>query len=273
MQLQNAKQRFEAQGIKLAAISYDSPAILRDFANHHKIEFPLLADADSSLIRLFNVLNAEAKGMNKGMARPGFFYIDPEGVIRETYFEAKDIDRFTPNNVIGKLFPELTEEVRQNVEAPHLRLTLAQSDRTVVAGSRVTLTAEIELPPGVHVYAPGVGGYKAIQLVLHPSGGIAPAHVTYPSSKILYLEAIKEQVPVFEGKFRITQDVTVTHSKAGDGLRAVFSAGKTVSIAGELQYQACDTTICYPPTSVPVKWELKVQPLDLKRSPGDIRHK
>jgi len=273
VQLQNAKQRFEKQGIKLAAISYDSPAILKDFADRHKIEFPLLADPDSSLIRTFNVLNAEAKGMNKGMARPGFFYIDSKGVVRDTYFEARDIDRFTPNNVIGKLFPELTEGVSRNVEAPHLRLTLAQSDRTVVPGSRVTLTAEIELPPDVHVYSPGVKGYKPIQLMLHPSGGIEPAPVNYPSSKILYLEAIKEQVPVFEGKFRITEDVTVTHSNAGDGLRAVFSAGKTVSIVGELQYQACDKTICYPPTSVPVKWELKVQPLDLHRSPGNIRHK
>ena len=32
--------------IKLAAISYDSPAILKDFAKRHKIEFPLLSDAD-----------------------------------------------------------------------------------------------------------------------------------------------------------------------------------------------------------------------------------
>jgi len=207
------------------------------------------------------------------MARPGFFYIDPQGVIRDKYFEAKYTDRFTPNNVIGKLFPELTEEVSQNVEAPHLRLTLAQSDHTVVSGSRVTLTAEIELPPGVHVYSPGVAGYKPIQLVLLPSGGIEPAPAIYPASTILYLEAIKEQVPVFEGKFRITQDVTVTPSKAGDGIRAVLSAGKTVSIAGELQYQACDRTICYFPTSVPVRWELKVQPLDLHRSPGNIRHK
>jgi hypothetical protein len=87
------------------------------------------------------------------------------------------------------------------------------------------------------------------------------------------LEAIKEQVPVFEGKFRITQDVTIPTSKAADGIRAVFSAGKAVSITGELRYQACDKTICYTPTSVPVKWELKVQALDLHRSPENIRHK
>ena len=273
MQLQNAKGRFEKQGIKLAAISYDSPAILMDFAKRHNIEFPLLADPDSKIIRSFDVLNVEAKGMTKGMAHPGFFYIDENGAIREKYFEAKYTNRFTANNVIGKLFPELTQEVSQTVEAPHLRLTLSQSDRTIVPGSRVSLIVDLELSPDVHVYSPGVKGYKPIQLVLHSSAGIEAAPAIYPISKILYLEAIREQVPVFEGKFRIKQDVTITPSKAGDDIRAVFSVGKTVSITGELQYQACDKTICYPPTSVPIKWGLKVQPLDLHRSPGEIRHK
>jgi hypothetical protein len=273
VQLQNAKEKFDEQGIKLAAISYDSQAILLDFAKRHKIGFSLLADPDSKVIRSFNVLNTEAKGMNKGMAHPGFFYIDDSGFIREKYFEAKYTNRFTAKNVIGKLFPELTEEAIQTAEAPHLRLTLLQSDRTVVPGSRLTLMVQVELPPGVHVYSPGVKGYKPIQLVLHPPGGIEPAPAIYPSAKILYLEAIKEQVPVFEGKFRIAQDVTIPVSKVGAGIRAVLGSTETVSVAGELQYQACDATICYPPTSVPLKWELKVEPLDLHRSPESIRHK
>lgn len=211
--------------------------------------------------------------MNKGMAYPGFFYIDDSGIIREKYFEAKYTNRFTANNVIARLFPELTQEVSQSLQAPRLRLTLSQSDHTVVPGSRLSLIVDVELPPGVHVYSPGVKGYKPIQLVLHPSGGIEPAPAIYPSSKTLYLQAIKEQVPVFEGKFRITQDVTIPVSKVGAGVRALLGSANTVSIAGELQYQACDSTICYPPTSVPVKWELKVEPLDLHRSPENIRHK
>jgi hypothetical protein len=143
VQLQNSSARFEKQGIKVAAISYDSPAILMDFANRHQIQFPLLADADSTVIRSFKVLNADAKGMTKGMAHPGLFYVNENGVIREKYFEAKYTDRFTANNVIGKLFPELAQEVSESVEAPHLRLTLSQSDSIVVPGSRVTLMAEV----------------------------------------------------------------------------------------------------------------------------------
>ena len=273
MQLQNAKQRFEAQGLKLAAISYDSPAILKDFAQRHKIEFPLLADPNSEIIRTFNVLNTAAKGMTKGMAYPGFFYVDASGVIREKYFTPKYTDRLTANNVISKLFPELSAEVTQDVEAPHLRLTLAQSDRSVIPGGRVSLIAEIELPPNVHVYSPEVQGYKPIQLTLQRLPGIELQPVVYPNSKVLYLEAIQEHVPVFEGKFRISQDLTVTPSKASDAIRTVFSKERTISITGDLKYQACDQTVCYPPTSVPVKWQLQVLPLDLKRSPKAIQHK
>jgi AhpC/TSA family/Disulphide bond corrector protein DsbC len=273
VQLQSAKQRFAAQGLKLAAISYDSPAILKDFADRHGIDFPLLADPNSEILRKFNVLNNEAKGMTKGMAYPGFFYIDASGVIREKYFTAKYTDRLTANNLIAKLFPELSAEVSQSVEAPHLRLTLAQSDRDVIPGGRVSLIADIELPPDVHVYSPGVQGYKPIQLALQDLPGVELKAVAYPIAKMLYLAAIQENVPVFEGKFRITQDVTVTPSKPADAVRSLVSAQRTISISGELKYQACDQTVCYPPTSVPVSWQLQIIPLDLKRSPGAIQHK
>ena len=71
MQLQNAKARFEQQGLKLAGISYDSQAILTDFAKRQKIEFPLLADPDSRVIRSFNVLklNAQPSASRRPLAK------------------------------------------------------------------------------------------------------------------------------------------------------------------------------------------------------------
>jgi hypothetical protein len=125
----------------------------------------------------------------------------------------------------------------------------------------------------VHVYSPEVQGYKPIQLTLQGLPGIELQPVVYRNSKVLYLEATQEHVPVFEGKFRISQDLTVTPSKASDAIRAVFSKERAISIIGDLKYQACDQTACYPPTSVPVKWQLQVLPLDLKRSPKAIQHK
>src|SRR5215472_1502032 len=115
--------------MKLAAISYDSEAILKYFADRRKIDFPLFADSDSRIIRAYQVLNSEGTGQFLNMARPGYFFIDTKGVIREKFFEAKYRERLSGNNVIVKLFPELGDEVTNTVEAPHIELTVNQSDR------------------------------------------------------------------------------------------------------------------------------------------------
>ena len=255
----------------MAAISYDSVEILKSFADRRKIEFPMLADPESKTLRAYEVLNTEATGQYKGMARPGYFFIDTNGIIREKFFEAKYRRRFSGNNVMGKLFPELGDEVTDKVEAPHLSLAVEQSDRTGFPGGRITLTAEVQLPPDVHVYAPGVKGYKSIALMMDATPGTEFTPVNYPHEKILYLPAIKERVPVFEGKFRITQDLKI--SSAAEFSNSLGTDGKTFTIAGKLDYQACDSKICYLPASVPVHWELQVLPLDRQRAPEAIRHK
>jgi hypothetical protein len=244
---------------------------LKYFADRRKIEFPLLADPDSKVLRAYQVLNVEAAGQYKGMARPGYFFIDTHGVIREKFFEAKYRERLSGNNVIARLFPELGQEVQDTVEAPHLQLTVEQSDRTGFPGNNITLTAEVRLPPDVHVYAPGTKGYKPINLVIEPTAGMQLKSVVYPSSKILYLPAIKERVPVFEGTFRISQDLQV--ATAADFSNSLGAEGKTLTISGKLEYQACDSKICFLPTSVPVQWQLQVLPLDRQRAPEEIRHK
>ncbi len=257
--------------MKLAAISYDSEAILKYFADPRKIDFPLLADPDSKIIRAYQVLNVEATGQFKSMARPGYFFIDTRGVIREKFFEAKYRERLSGNNVVVKVFPELGEEVTNSVEAPHLQLTIAQSDRIAFPGNLITLTAEVRLPPDVHVYAPGMKGYKPIKLEIDPTRGTQVKSAVYPQSKILYLPAIKERVPVFEGTFRLRQDLQV--ATAADFSNSLGSEGKTITIAGKLEYQACDSKICFTPTSVPVQWQLQVLPLDRQRAPENIQHK
>jgi hypothetical protein len=125
---------------------------------------------------------------------------------------------------------------------------------------RITLAVEVRLPPDVHVYAPGTKGYKPIKLLLDPIPQLQLQPVVYPPSKTLYLPAIKEQVPV-----HIRQDIQVA-----TGAEFWGSLGKdetTFTITGKLEYQACDKTTCYVPTSVPVKWQLQLFPLDRTRDP------
>jgi hypothetical protein len=209
--------------------------------------------------------------MQKGFARPGYFFIDTKGVIREKFFAARYRERLTGNSIIAKLFPELGQEVTQTVDAPHLRLALEQSDLAGVPGTWITVVAEVRLPPDVHVYAPGAHGYKPIRLELDPMPEMKFTQAIYPESKTLFLPVIHERVPVFDGTFRITQDVKVSTSAEFWG--SLGKDGKIFTIAGKLDYQACDKTTCFVPTSVPVKWELHIYPLDRTRAPEDMRHK
>jgi hypothetical protein len=231
----------------------------------------MLADPDSKIIKAYGVFNHEATGMQKGFARPGYFFIDANGVIKEKFFEAKYRERLTGNSIIAKLFPELGQEVTDTVEAPHLQLALQQSDRTGVPGTRITVSVEVRLPVDVHVYAPGTQGYKPVKLVIDPIPDLELSLPAYPASKTLYVPAIKEKVPVYEGTFRITQDVKISSSSQFWG--SLGKDGKTFTLTGKLEYQACDKTMCYVPTSVPVKWQIQVFPLDRTRAPIDIRHK
>jgi hypothetical protein len=231
----------------------------------------MLGDFDSKTISAYGVLNPEATGMQKGFARPGYFFIDNQGVIREKFFEAKYRERVTGNSMIAKLFPELGQEVTDTIQAPNLQLALEQSDRVGVPGTRITLVAEVKLPPDVHVYAPGAQGYKPIKLEIDPIPQLKLQPVVFPPSQILYMPAIKERVPVFEGTFRITQDVQVSTSAEFWG--SLGKDGKVFDLAGKLEYQACNKTECFLPKSVPVKWQLQVLPLDRTRAPEDIRHK
>ena len=231
----------------------------------------MLADPDSKAIADYKVLNTAATGQYKGMARPGFFFIDTKGIIGEKFFEAKYRERLSGNNVLSKLFPELGAEVMNTVDAPHLQVAVEQSDRIGVPGSLVTLTAEVRLPPDVHVYAPGTKGYKPIVLVIDTVPELQFRPATYPHPKILYLPAIKERVPVFEGTFHISQDIRV--NTAASFASSLGADGKVFTISGKLEYQACDQKICYLPASVPVKWQLQVFPLDRQRAPDDIKHK
>ncbi len=268
--MQNAREKFRQEGIGLAAISYDSEAILRDFTQRHRIEYPLIADPKSEVIRSYGVLNTEATGFTKGMAHPGYFYVMPNGTVKEKYFETAYTDRYTAGNVILKLFPELTEGNGREVAAPHIKLTLFQTDEVVAPGSRFTVAAEVALPPDTHVYAPGVKGYKPIQLTIEASPDLRLLPVRYPSAKVLFLQAINESVPVYEANFRLLEDVVVSADRTFIGS---VTQAKTITLKGTLFYQACGSEKCYLPQKSDVSWEVRVIPLDRDRAPEAIQHK
>lgn len=84
---ESARKNFEAKGIRVASITYDSSAVLKAFAERKNINFPLLSDPDSKTIDAFGVRNLEVTGTQKGIAIPNYYLIGPDSVIRERWEE------------------------------------------------------------------------------------------------------------------------------------------------------------------------------------------
>jgi hypothetical protein len=77
-------------------------------------------------------------------------------------------------------------------------------------------------------------------LVIEPVPQLELKPAVYPPPKTLYLPAINERVPVFEGQFRISQDLKVNSGSEFWG--SLGKDGKIFTITAKLEYQACDKT-------------------------------
>jgi AhpC/TSA family/Disulphide bond corrector protein DsbC len=266
------QEALRKKGVGVASISYDSIALLKDFAERKGLTYPLLSDPDSKVIRAFNILNGNFPEGHAwhGVPFPGIYVIDEKGIVRAKYFEEDHRDRYTASNIVIHEFNG-EGQAGTTVETKHLKLTYSTSDTSLSPGGRAALMMDIELKKGMHVYAPGVqGGYIPIDWKIAESKGWLAHPVSYPASRIMHLPAINESVPVYEGRFRLLRDVTIGQTAE---IKPLLADNGTLTVEGSFRHQACDEKECFPPQTVPLKWTFQIAPLDGKRAPAELQRK
>lgn len=270
--MQEDLNNIRKQQLGLVAVSYDSPAVLKTFAERKNITFPLLSDTESKTIRAYGILNSTipADSPYHGVPYPGTFILNPAGVVTAKYFEDDYKERYTSSAILLRQFGAEAGTPYTAVETKHLRLATSQGTTVVRTGQRVSLTLDIDLKPRMHVYAPGVEGYIPIDWKLTESPAFKPHDSVYPESKKVRLEVIKETVPVYQGHFRVVREVTI--GSDAQVKPALNDKGELV-IAGTFRYQACDDKICYIPETVPVTWTLRFETMDRQRAPAELQRK
>jgi len=127
----------------------------------------------------------------------------------------------------------------------HGRQADATPSATVRDAAHATLILDIELRPGVHVYAPGVENHIPIAWTLDESPAYRTHDIAMPPARRLYMQAIDETVPVYEGRLRLTREIDI-HAKT------------PLEITGSLRYQACDDQMCYRPEKLALHWTVTV---------------
>ncbi|MBI4463759.1 MAG: redoxin domain-containing protein [Acidobacteria bacterium] len=231
----------------------------------------MLSDPQSEIIRAFGILNSSIPEGHPwhGIPYPGIYIVDEKGVVRSKYFQETYQERYSAPSILLREFGSLAGTRETVVQTAHLELKYYATRDVVRPSLRLTLVADFQLPAKMHVYAPGVANYIPIQWKLNASPYYVAHAVEYPPSEWLYLPAIQETVPVYHGKFRIAQDITLA---GGDVLRPILSGEREVRLSGQFRYQACDDKICYLPQDIPLEWTLQVEPLDTQRVPEAIQH-
>lgn len=234
------------------------------------MRYPLLSDEGSKAIRAFGVLNEAVPASSgvHGIPHPVTLVVDANGVVRRKYHEEDYRERQTLAGLLAKDYGVIPRAASGEPAAKHIKVVTAASTDLVRGNQRILLSIEIAMPKGFHLYAPGVQGYHAVDWKLTDSPLFRAHPAAFPASRILYLPAIQERVPVYEGKLRLLRDITLGADRT---IRPLARDGALI-IEGSLHYQACSETICYPPEDVPLKWTLSLEAHDAERSPAGIRH-
>jgi hypothetical protein len=263
VELQGRVDELRKSGLGLAVITYDPPPVLAEFAARRGITLPLLSDAGSATIRRFGILNTTVAETNPlfGYPFPGTFVLDPKGVVTARFFEQTYQERNTINSVVVRLGGRIDAPATK-ISAPHMQILSYATDSVAAPGTHFSLVLDVTPEPRIHVYAPGVIGYKPIALTVNPQPGVVVRDTHYPASEIYFFKPLNERVPVFQKPFRITQDVMLDASREGE---AVLKDNQSLTISATLNYQACDDKVCFNPQSVPLSWTIGVRPLDRER--------
>ena len=270
------------KGLGLAAVSYDSPQILAAFSKQRAITFPLLSDVGSVTIKRYGILNPVpewAMGPDKddpvvqaevqkyvsvgrpspqmvGIAFPGTFILDRQGRVTSRYFEDFYIERNTVSSIMIRLGSKAGAVAATKISSGQLDITTYPSDSAIAPGNRLSIALDVTPHAGIHVYAPGARNYRVIELNMAPQPFVRTLPMKYPASQIYFFKPLNESVQVYQGPFTLVQEVILEGTPQA---QAAFRDKDSVTIGGALEYQACDDSICYNPTSVPLSWTLMLR--------------
>jgi peroxiredoxin len=263
-ELQSRLPDLTREGLGVAVVTYDPPAVMADFAARRGITLPLLSDRGSAVIRAYGILNTtvDPSSRNMGIPFPGTFLLDRQGVVTARFFEEAYQERHTVASILLQLGGSGSEVEGRRVTTDHAEVTTYLSDHTAAPGTIFSLVAEVTPRSGVHVYAPGNHDYRVVSLRVDPQPFLLTHPVEYPASEIYYFAPLDERVPVYTSRFRLLQPLFL--SAAPDARKALASLSE-LTITGTLEYQACDDQVCFLPKTVPLSHTIRVQPLDTER--------
>lgn len=178
LHLQQHLPAFEAAGVALFAVSYDSVPTLAEFAGEHGITYPLLSDEGSHLIRRLGILNDLVRPDEDvyGIPYPGAYALSASGHVLRKYFYRHYRDRPSPLGVLREAFAaevDLSACAGAEVVRAGLRVTARLADRVLVPHQHTPLYVQVAPAVACEVQVTGEGLEVGEPLPMTAPGGTA----------------------------------------------------------------------------------------------------
>jgi hypothetical protein len=176
VELEHSLEKLRAQGLGVAAISYDSPEVLRHFSERMGgFHFPLLSDEGSKVIRAFGISTNIPEAVV--LIPLGTFLVDENGIVRAKYFEQMHRQRYTADSILVREFGASGGK-RVEVVTYHLRLEAFPAQDVASRGNRISLALELELPQDARLRS-------GVENIARWSGRRHPSFFHEPTSRSL----------------------------------------------------------------------------------------
>jgi peroxiredoxin len=235
VEMQRALPKLRAAGLKLYVVSYDARDALADFTRAHGIEFPMLSDVGSRVIRQYGILNTQVPKHEApfyGIPFPGSYVTDEDG------------------RVVAKFFPRhiaMRESAESFVDGALGEILVAPDEPQVHGGDDdVRIVVRFHLPDGLHIYGePVPDGMVATSVDVRGPEGLVVEPPVLPPTEPLRLEALGTELRVWSGRVDLVVPVW-----AGDRLVPLTPGPEHPAHADlevTVRYQACDDQACRLP--------------------------
>lgn len=234
-------------------MSYDSVDVLSGFGGKYGIQYPLLSDQGSAVIRALGLLNEQAAEQVAGIPHPGTFVLNGDGTVRSKHFYESYRERDTGTGVLEHILGLDHESPAAPAQATQggIEIRAWLDKNTYSWGQRLWLNVELDIPEGLHVYgSPIPDGYYPLAVDIEPVERVVVGALHFPEAQPFRVEGLDEAFVVYEGKIRVTAPITFMVVDAGP-----------VELKLRVSFQACTATDCLMPESTSLSLSVLEEPL------------
>lgn len=261
--------QLRAAGVGVAAITPDSPDVLRRFASSYAIDYPLLGDIGGRVIDTFGLLNPNIVPNERqapGIPFPGHFLLDVDGRVMAKSFTGDLRHRPSGTALVAEHFGHY-EGPHAVVETEEIRAVIRMSTNRLFGGQEAAVRVDLDIAVGWHVYAPGVEPpYRRLEVDLE-GDLLASQTFQWPAPDEVRFDALDATLPVYDGRVRATGRLRLRWSPPpsifgglDEAVRRRAIAPGTYALNGVLRYQACRDDLCLEPRELRFTLPIEVEP-------------